>query len=303
MDRLDELALLVAIIDEGSMAGAGRRLRRSPPAMSRMLTALEDRVGVRLVERTTRRLSPTESGLYLAERARALLLDYDAATAVATTAPLRGLLRVTAPVQFGRLHVAPVVASFLDAYPSMSIELMLHDRNLDLIEEGLDVAVRIGALMESSLLARRVGEVTRMLVASPAYLARRGEPRTPAELAAHDTIFATSHTGVPEWRFGRGGTVRLRPRLLVNEVEAQLIAVRAGRGIARLLSYQVADDLAAGTLVHLLPKTVPPPLPVQLVARGGPHMAPKVRMFLDHAGERLRRLGVINAAHWNQGGA
>ena len=216
MDRLDELALLVAIIDERTMAGAARHLRRSPPAVSRMLTALEDRVGVRLVERTTRRLSATDAGLYLAERARVLLLDYDAATNAAATAPLRGLLRVTAPVQFGRLHVAPVVASFLDAYPSMSIELMLHDRNLDLIEEGLDIAVRIGALTDSSLLARRVGEVTRMLVASPAYLTRRGEPRMPADLAAHDTIFATSRAGAPEWRFGRGGAVRLTPRLLVS---------------------------------------------------------------------------------------
>jgi DNA-binding transcriptional LysR family regulator len=295
MDRLDELALLVAVIDEGTMAGAAQRLRRSPPAVSRMLAALEDRVGVRLVERTTRRLSATEAGFHLAERARALLLDYAAATDAATTAPLRGLLRVTAPVQFGRLHVAPVVDSFLDAHPVLSVELLLHDRNLDLIEEGLDAAVRIGALADSSLLARRVGEVTRLLVASPAYLARRGAPRTPADLASHDTIFATSRSGSPEWRFGRGAAVRLTPRLLVNEVEAQLIAVRAGRGVARLLSYQVADDLAAGTLVRLLPKTEPPPLPVQLVARGGPHMAAKVRLFLDHACDRLRRLGVINS--------
>lgn len=290
MDRLDELALLVAVIDEGSMAGAGRRLRRSPPAVSRMLAALEDRVGVRLVERTTRRLSPTAAGLDLAERGRALLSDYDAATNAATAAPVRGLLRVTAPVQFGRLHVAPVVASFLDAYPSLAIELILHDRYLDLIEEGLDVAVRIGALTDSSLLSQRVGEVTRLLVASPAYLARRGTPRTLAELATHDTIVGSSRAGAPEWRFGRGSAVRLTPRLLVNEVEAQLIAIRAGRGIARLLSYQVADDLAAGTLVRLLPKSEPPALPVQLVARAGPHMAPKVRKFLDYAADRLRRL-------------
>jgi DNA-binding transcriptional LysR family regulator len=295
MDRLDELALLVAVIDDGTLAGAGRRLRRSPPAVSRMLTALEERVGIRLVERTTRRLSPTEAGLNLAERARTLLAEYDAATNAAASATVRGLLRVTAPVQFGRLHVASVVASFLDAYPALAIELMLHDRHLDLIEEGLDVAVRIGALTDSGLLSRRVGEVTRLLVASPAYLARRGTPRTPAELTAHDTIFGSSRAGAPEWRFGRGA-VRLTPRLLVNEVEAQLIAIRAGRGIARLLSYQVAEDLAAGTLIRLLPSTEPPALPVQLVARGGSHMAPKVRMFLDHATEQLRRLPVISGS-------
>jgi DNA-binding transcriptional LysR family regulator len=295
MDRLDELSLLVAVIDEGSLSGAGRRLRRSAPAVTRALMALEDRVGVRLVERTTRRLSPTDYGLILADRARALLADYNAATNAAADAPLRGLLRVTAPVQFGRLHVAPLVASFLDAYPAISIELMLHDRNLDLIEEGLDVAIRIGALPDSSLLMRQVGEVSRVLVASPAYLARRGAPRSIAALAGHDTIFTAMRSGVPEWRFGRGTIVHLAPRLLVNEVEAQLIAARSGRGIARLLSYQVAEDLAAGTLVRLMPESEPPRLPVQVVARGGRHMAPKIRAFLDHAADGLRRLPVITA--------
>jgi DNA-binding transcriptional LysR family regulator len=299
MDRLDELSILVAVIDDGSMAGAARRLRRSPPAITRALAALEDRTGVRLVERTTRRLSATEPGLQLAERARVLLAEYDALTSKSATAPLRGLLRVTAPVQFGRRHVAPLVSSFLDAFPVMQVELVLNDRNLDLIEDGLDVAVRIGVLDESSLLVRRVGEVRRVLVASPDYLANRGMPRRPEELALHDTIFGTLRSGALEWRFettGRPTVVRLRPRLLVNEVEAQLLAVRAGRGIARLLSYQVADDLRAGSLVRLMPEFEPTPLPVQLVTRGGRHMAPKVRAFLDHAGERLRGLPVIRPA-------
>ena len=293
MDRLDELAVLVAVIDEGSLAGAARRLRRSPPAVTRILGALEDRVGVRLVERTTRRLSPTEAGVGLAERARGLLAEYEAAVDASEAAPVRGMLRVTAPVQFGRLHVAPVVTRFLDAHPAISVELMLHDRNLDLIEEGLDVAVRIGALADSTLLTRQVGSVDRMLVASPGYLAAHGTPRGVADLAGHETIFGSARVGGPEWRFGDGNVVRLKPRLLVNEIEAQLIAVRSGRGIARLLSYQVADDLAAGRLVRLLPESEPPRQPVQLVARGGRHMAPKIRAFLDYAGEALRRLRVI----------
>jgi DNA-binding transcriptional LysR family regulator len=296
MDRLDELAVLVAVIDEGSLAGAARRLRRSPPAVTRILGTLEDRVGVRLVERTTRRLSPTDAGLLLTERARTLLAEYEAATDATEAAPVQGMLRVTAPVQFGRLHVAPVVARFLDAHPAISVELMLHDRNLDLIEEGLDVAVRIGALADSTLLMRQVGLVDRMLVASPAYLATHGSPRSVAALAAHQTIFGGARAGAPEWRFGDGTVVRLKPRLLVNEVEAQLIAVRSGRGIARLLSYQVVDDLAAGRLVRLLPASEPPRLPVQVVARGGRHMAPKIRAFLDYAGEALRRLAVIGGA-------
>lgn len=298
MDRLDELAVFVAIIDDGSLARAARRLRRSPPAVTRALAALEDRMGARLVERTTRRLSPTETGRELAQRARALLGEYDAAMLSLSGTPVRGLLRVTAPLQFGRRHVAPIVTGFLDAFPEMRVELVLNDRNLDLIEDGIDVAVRIGHLSDSALLARRVGEVRRVVVASPGYLAQHGAPKTPAELTRHDTVFGSARSEALEWRFGapgRGAVVRLSPRLLVNEVEAQLIAVRSGRGIARVLSYQVADDLAAGTLVRLLPAFEPPPLPVQLVAPGGSHMAPKIRAFLDYAADPLRQLRVIRA--------
>ncbi|MEA1830713.1 LysR family transcriptional regulator [Methylobacterium durans] len=296
MDRLDELAIFVAIVEQGSLAAAARRLRRSAPAVTRALAGLEERAGIRLLERTTRRLAPTEAGRALAEQARAVLAAYETAMGGLSDAPVRGLLRVTAPIQFGRLHMAPVVASFLDAHPETQVELVLADRNLDLIEDGLDLALRIDHLADSSLLVRRVGTVRRVLVASPAYLAARGVPQSPAELAAHDTIFGSPRTDVREWRFGsdrRGTVVRLAPRLLVNEIEAQLIAVRAGRGIARVLSYQVAEEVAAGRLVRLLRSHEPPPIPVQLVARGGPHRPPKVAAFLAHAAERLRRLPVI----------
>jgi DNA-binding transcriptional LysR family regulator len=296
MDRLDELAIFVAVIDSGSLTGAARRLRRSPPAVSRALAALEDRAGARLVERTTRRLSPTEAGRELAERARVLVADYERMLSGVAGTPLRGLLRVTAPVQFGRRHVAPIVTSFLDAFTEIQVELVLNDRNLDLIEEGLDVAVRIGNLSDSTLLVRRVGEVTRFVVASPDYLARHGAPQRPADLAGRDTIYHPLRSGAQEWRFGptaRGPAVRLSPRLLVNDVESQLLAAKAGRGIARFLSYQVADELAAGTLVRILAEFEPPPLPVQLVARGGPHMSAKIRAFLDHAAAGFQELAVI----------
>ena len=296
MDRLDELAILVAVIETGSLTAAARRLRRSPPAVTRGLAALEDRAGVRLIERTTRRLAPTAAGRELADRARALLDGYDAAVLGAAGAPIGGLLRVTAPVQFGRRHVAAIVNGFLDAFPAVQVELVLNDRNLDLIEEGLDVAVRIGPLADSTMLVRRVGEVRRMVVASPDYLARRGVPQTPRDLDGHDTIFGAPRSGLLEWRFGqseRTAVVRLSPRLIVNDIEAQLLAARAGRGVARLLSYQVADDLAAGSLVRLLPGFEPPPSPVQLVTQSRSHMAPKVRAFLDHAAEALRELRVI----------
>jgi DNA-binding transcriptional LysR family regulator len=296
MDRLDELAVFVAIVEAGSLVNAARRLRRSPPAVTRALGALEDRIGLRLVERTTRRLAPTEAGSALADRARSLLANYDEAMLGVSQAPVRGVLRITAPVQFGRRHVAPIVSAFLNEYPEARVELSLNDRNVDLIEEGLDLAVRIGPLADSSLVARQVGSVRRVVVASPEYLARRGVPLTPPDLAAHDTIFGMARSSAREWRFGpsaRGAIVRLSPRLLVDDVEAQLQAAQAGRGIARPLSYQVTEQLAAGSLIRLLQDFEPEPLPVQLVTLSRGHMAPKIRAFLDSAVRVFRDTGII----------
>ena len=300
MDRLDELALFVAIIDAGSLAGAARRLNRSAAATTRALAALEARVGTRLVARTTRRLAPTPAGLALAEQARGLVSGYEAAILGAGEGLVRGLVRITAPVLFGRRHIAPVVASFLDAYPETQVELVLADRNVDLVEERLDVALRIGALAESRLVVRRVGQVRRILVASPDYLAARGVPQKPGDLAVHDTILGQIRSGPLEWLFGRT-RVRLAPRLIVNEVEAALTAARAGRGIARVLSYQAAEDIAAGRLVRLLPGHEPPPVPVQLVTPGADHRPARVNAFLDHASAALRALPVLHSEGGNSG--
>lgn len=295
-DRLDELAMFVAILDAGSLAGVGRRLRRSPPAVTRTLAALEARLGARLVERTTRRLMPTEAGQRLGEQARRALAAYDEAVGGAMDRAPHGLLRITAPLVFGRRHVMPVVASFLAAYPAVRVEVVLSDRYRDLIEEGLEVALRIGSLPASGLVARPLGHVRRLLVANPDYLARHAAPRVPADLAGHTSI-ATESRGEPlEWRFRRAGreqTVRLVPRLLVNDVDATLLAVRAGHGIGRALSYQMADDLAAGTLVRLLPEWEPAPQPVQLVVPSARLMPTRVRAFLDHAVPRLAALAVL----------
>jgi DNA-binding transcriptional LysR family regulator len=261
------------------------------------LAALEHRVGARLIERTTRRLSPTEVGRALAEESRSLLSAYDEAVADVSPAPVRGLLRITAPVQFGKRHVAPLATAFLQRFPDSQVELVLHDRNLDLIEESLDVAIRIGELSDSSLLLRRVGEVRQVVVASPDYLVRRGTPATPAELGAHDTIFSTSTSGPLEWRFGSRGrsvAVRLAPRLLVNDVEARLAAARAGQGVVRMLSYQVFDEIASGKLVRLLRSFEPPPLPVQLLTASRAHMPPKIRAFIDLAAGELATLRAIH---------
>src|SRR5580700_3339516 len=277
MDRLDELTTFLAIYEAGSLISASRRLRRSPPAVTRALGALEDRIGLRLFERTTRRLAPTEAGRLLVERARALLEDYEQALVGASHAPVRGVLRITAPVQFGRRHVAPIVSALLNDYPDLRIELSLNDRNLDLIEEGIDVAVRIGNLPDSNLIARQVGSVRRVAV-------------------KHHTIFGMARSSAREWCFGRkrrGAVVRLSPRLLVDDVEAQVQAAKAGRGVARMLSYQVAEELAAGTLVCLLREFEPEPLPVQLVTLSRIHMTPKVRAFIDTAVKVLRDVEVI----------
>jgi DNA-binding transcriptional LysR family regulator len=296
MDRLDELAIFLAIVDEGSLAAAGRKLRRSPPAVTRALAGLEERVGARLLERTTRKSRPTEAGRRLADHAREVVAGYDEVVRDAGAGPVRGVLRITAPLVFGRRHITPIVASFLDAHPGVRIELVLGDRNLNLIDDGLDVAIRIGELTESSLVVRKIGEVRRVLVASPSYLAGRPAVRMPRDLAVHDVIFTSSRPGPLEWRFAgapHGHVVRLVPRLIINEVEASLLAVRAGCGIARFLSYQVTDDLASNTLVRLLPDLEPPPLPVQIVVPSSRHLPAKARSFIDHAARALTTLGVI----------
>lgn len=295
MDRLDEFAIFVRIVEEGSLVRAAKRLHRSAPAVTRALAALEDRIGVRLIDRTTRRLAPTEAGRALYERARAVLADYEAAAAGAREAPVRGLLRIAAPVQFGRRHVAPLATRFLDSHDGVEIELMLNDRNVDLIEEGIDVAVRIGALADSSLVARPVGHVRRQWVASPAYLAGHGTPREPADLARHEALLGTSR-GAIEWTFGgrrRGAPTHLAGRLRVDDIETRLRLAREGRGVAQFLSYQVAEDLAAGHLVRLLRRFEAPPLPVQLLTKGRAHRAPKIDAFLDFAATKLSALPVL----------
>jgi len=293
MDRLSELSVLLAVIDCGSLAAAARRLRKSPAAVTRALAALEMRVGTRLIERSTRSLAVTDAGRAFAERARVLIGEYEAAVGASAGTALRGLLRVTAPLQFGRRHLAPLVIGFLESNPEMKIELVLNDHNLDLIEDGIDVALRIGPLSDSALIARRIGEVRRVLVASPGYLRKRGTPKKPADLATHDTIAGIARSEPSEWRFGSASrpiVVRLSPRLLVNETEARLVATRAGQGITRVLSYQVAEEVRAGSLIRVLKAFEPPPLPINLLAPSGAHKTAKVAAFFAYAAQRLARL-------------
>lgn len=298
MDRLDELAVFLAILEAGGLARAARRLRRSPAAVTRALATLEARAGVTLVARTTRSLAPTEAGRRLAEQARRVLADYQAAVHTeADGGPLRGKITVTAPIVFGRRNVTPVVTSFLAAHPETVVELVLSDRNLDMIDEQLDVAVRIGDLADSSLVARKVGEVRPLTVAAPDYLARAGTPQSPADLRHHQVVMATGRTQLREWRYrgagGRETVVRLTPRLMITDVDATLAAVRDGHGVARPLSYQVDEDLAAGRLVRILREYELDPLPVQLVTPSARLTPARVRAFLDHAARQIGALAVV----------
>jgi DNA-binding transcriptional LysR family regulator len=295
VDRLDELAVFVAILDAGSLNGAARQLRRSPPSITRALAGLEARLGTRLIERTTRRLIPTENGKRFSIDARRTLAAYAEAIEPAAESAPRGLLRITAPLIFGRRHVTPVVASFLDAYPAIQAELSLADRYLDLLEEGFDIALRIGPAVETLPAPHRLGEVRRIVVASRDYLAEHGEPRVPADLTRHAVVHVIGRSIPSEWRFRAGRherVVHLAPRLTVNEIEAALVAVRAGHGITRVLSYQVAEEIAAGTLVRLLRDYEPPPSPVTLVAAANDPPA-RVRVFLEHAIPLLSALSVV----------
>ena len=210
MDRLDELALYLAIVDTGSLAAAARRTCRSPPSVTRQLSDLESRLGVRLIERNTRRLALTDAGRRLAEHARGLLSDFDSAmrdTSGDNIAP-RGRLRLSAPLLFGYRYVTPVVFAYLAAYPDVSVEILLEDRPVDLIDEGIDVALRIAHLSDSSLVARRVGAVRRIVVASPIYLARKGVPERPENLADHDIVLFVNQANTADWQFADFGERR-----------------------------------------------------------------------------------------------
>lgn len=300
MDRLDELRLFVAALEAGSLAAAGRRHGQSPSAMTRMLAGLEERLGVRLIERTTRRIAPTEAGRLLAAHGRRVLGEYADAMAEAAgqgTAP-RGRLRVAAPLVFGRLHIAPLLTDFLSLQPEITAELQLADRSVDLLEEAIDVALRIGELGESGLVARRVGAVRRVFAASPAYLAAHGTPATPHDLAGHATVVFHSRATPPDWRFrdpAGGGEVlvRVAPRVAVNEARAAVAAAVAGHGVVSALSYQLAEELESGALVRLLQAWEAAVLPVSLVFPSARLLPPRVRAFLDFAAPRLMALPVL----------
>ncbi len=293
MDRLRELEVFVAVADAAGFAAAGRVLGLSAPSVTRVISGLEERLGTRLFTRTTRSLALTESGIGLLDGAKRLISDADALeqAAMGSLVRPRGHLTVSASVTFGRSVLAPVLRDFLDEHAEVTVHAVLLDRLVNLVEEGIDVAVRIGELPDSTLVARRVGSVRRLLVASPDYLARRGAPAHPTDLAGHDIVAFTGLMPHREWRYiedGRTRKVALSPRLEINDAVAAIDGARQAQGITIALSYMIAEALADGSLVPVLDGFTPPPVPVHLVHAHGRLVAPKVRAFLDFAAPRLQ---------------
>lgn len=292
MDRLHEMEVFVAVVEAGSLAAAGRRLRLSAPSITRTIAALEARLGTRLLNRTTRRLSLTEAGTRYLVSCQRLLADVEMAEIEASgeTATPQGRLTVTASVMFGRIAVAPMIGEFLAAHPRVTASLMLYDRVINLVEEGVDVAVRIGHLPDSSLVARRVGEVRRVLVASPAYIAARGTPLHPVDLKSHSIVSFSGSMPNRAFRYQSGGRlveVGLTPRLEVNDATSALTATLAGQGITYVYCYMVGQKLASGELVPILAPFWMPSAPVQIVYPQSRLMAGKVRAFVDWMAPKL----------------
>ena len=294
MDRLDAMAVFAAVVDGGSFSAAARRLGAPLTTISRKVADLEAHLGTRLLARSTRRLELTESGrLYLASSRQILELVGDAERSAAGEYDTpRGDLVLTTPVAFGRLQVLPVVADFLARFPEIRVRISLSDRNLHLIEEHIDVAVRIGALPDSTLVGTRVGEVHRVIAASPAYLAGHGVPRTPQDLADHLGVTFEPFAGGPPWALKAPGgglaQAAVRNRLTVNTAETAIDAAIAGVGLVHVLSYQAANAVRAGALNLVLREFEPAGIPVHLVHAGQGVLPVKTRGFLDLCVPRLR---------------
>lgn len=285
MDRLEAMAAFVAVVDSRGFAPAARRLGLSPSAVTRAVASLEEHLGIRLMQRTTRSVALTDAGARYLERARRILdelSEADAAARAERTDPT-GRFVVSAPLVFGRMHVAGVFCTLLARHPSVQGELVLVDRMVNLVDEGVDVAVRIGHLADASLVAKKVGETRRVLVAAPGYLAARKRPRSPADLSAHALIHCTSLSPVAEWRFGDAGDARVAfaPCFTTNSVDAAIGHAELGQGITLALAYQVETAVREGRLTVVLPRHEPSPLPIQLVYATKRHVSANVRAFSE----------------------
>jgi DNA-binding transcriptional LysR family regulator len=294
MDRLLEMEVFVAVNEMGSFNKAAERMRMSPPAITRAVSSLEERLGVSLLTRTTRRLHLTDAGIRFLESAQRLLGEIDTAekNASGEMGVPQGHLTISASVTFGRYIITPMVRAFLQAHPKITATVLGLDRVVNMVDEGVDAAVRIGDLPESSLIARRVGHVRRIFVASPDYLARRGYPVVPQDLKLHSIIGFSNILTNQDWYYKTPtakGHVTLAPRLEVNDAAAAVEAALAGEGITMAMSYLLGDLINTKQLIPILTDYLPQELPVHLVFPQSRLIAPKLRAFLDFSGHRLKR--------------
>ncbi|MFJ1252566.1 LysR family transcriptional regulator [Cupriavidus sp. CuC1] len=299
MDRLQAMKTFVTVVETGGFTAAARKLDISLSVVSRIVNELETHLGVRLLTRTTRLVRMTDTGAAYFENCRRLLGEIDEAELAASGAHAapRGQLAITASVLFGAAYVMPIVTEYLNRYPEVDATCLFLDRIVNLVDEGIDVGIRIGQLPDSSLQAVRVGQVRRVVCAAPSYLARHGVPQTPDDLASHATILPNGANNAAEWRFNRDGTpvvTRLQPRLTTTTNDSAIAAAVSGFGVVRLLSYQVARQLRDDSLRIVLADVEPPPLPINVIHREGRHATRKVRAFLDLAIETLRADSTLN---------
>jgi DNA-binding transcriptional LysR family regulator len=295
MDRLEAMSILLLTVDKGSFSAAARQLRMPLPTVSRKVSELEAHLGVPLLLRTTRRLSLTEAGTAYVAVARRILEEVHDAERIAAGEFMtpRGELVLTAPMLFGRLHLLPVVTEFLDAYPEIDVRLVFSDRNLQLIDDHVDMAVRIGPLPDSSMIATRIGTMRTVVCASPRLIGLHGYPKTPDDLAGMPCVSFDMLAARSSWVFQAGGAkaaiqVPVRPRLVTSTAEAAVWAAVQGVGITRVLHYQCAQAVSDKMLEIILPGFEPAPLPIHLVHAGRAILPLKMRVFLDFASPRIR---------------
>jgi len=299
MDQLHLMQVYVAVAEEEGFAAGARKLGLSPPAVTRAIAALESNLNVKLLNRTTRHVRTTEAGERYLLDARRILQEVQLANeaAVGINAKPNGRLAVTAPVLFGKIFVMPAIVDYLQRYPDTEVEAVFLDRVVNLIEEGLDVGIRIGKLPDSSMRALQVGTVRLILCASPAYIKQKGIPQTPEDLMTHRCIYSRAANARNEWHFDynkQQQKIKLKPHLTVNTNDAAIEAAKSGFGITRLLSYQVAPLLASGELKILLENYEPTPSPIHIVHREGHLATTKVRSFIDLIAKQLRNDKALN---------
>src|SRR6266700_2840478 len=299
MDQFAAMATFVRVVEAGSLSGAARSLPSSLTSVSRQISALEELFGTRLLMRTTRRLALTDDGRLLYDRAKSILgelKEVELALSSGRQQP-SGRLRISAPSLMGRLLIAPLLAEFLRRHPPVSIELLLLDRVVDMVEEDIHLALRVGHLPDSQLVARKLGDVQMIVCAAPAYLKRFGVPQSPADLRHHACLVFSDTPGVGEWRFKESAKaeckIRIAGRLWINSLDALVAAAKNGAGVVRVPSWQIKSELAAGRLRRILRDHEPAPAPVHLLLQSSRLASPKIRVFADYLVQQLRRFDAL----------